>query len=660
MDTSAHLSGESPGKRLFRSGIRVSVGWCLLSFAFLFLNPGWFDILDWKLYDLKLRAFSKPTVNENIVHVDVDDSAIEAYGQWPWDREKSARIVERLTEFGARAVVFDILYSTRGKSAEGDEALFKAVADSRRVVSPLAPIRLGEKGDPLLQDADPARADALYEKAWHLRMPPNARPYQITELRNSGLPVLPVIRSSHAVGHIKATPDPDDIYRRVPLFLRLKDRLVPSLGLAALVAAEGADPANARWTQEGLIEIPRGGEALSIPVDAAGNLLIHWKPSWESFKGYSAVDLLSETQDTTRPSRYRDKIVIIGVACTGTSDIGASPLESELVLSRVQSAALDTIMNGRFLTRMNVFPSVLLGALVVTLGFIAIGSRLDPGKQIFVAFIVPILLACISVAVFFLRSVDVPLIQPMLVYVPAAAALILFKSLATEQERKDVRDVFGRYVSDEVVEEILKWPGGVNLNGELREVTFLVSDLRGFTPLTESHSPLVVVETANRYFERMTEIVSRHRGTINEIMGDGMLMFFGAPRPMADHPQRAVACALEMQQAMEGLNVESERLGLPALKMGIGINTGIVVLGSIGSEKRRKYTGYGSSINIAFRLESNALPGEILISPAVYQRLSRHLEIGSTREVKLKGIETPMLLYSLTGLRSDDLQPSDT
>lgn len=657
MDASASTSGESPGMPLFRLGTRVSIGWCLVSFALLCLKPGCFDILDWKLYDLKLQVFSKSMVNGNIVHVDVDDYAIEEMGQWPWDRDKSARIVQRLTEFHARAVVFDILYSTRGKNAEGDEALFKAVASSQKVVSPMAPIRLGEKGDASVIDSDPARADALHKKSWRLSPPPTARPRRITELRNSGLPLSQLLESSDAVGHIKATPDPDGIYRRIPLLVKFEDRFVPSLSLAALITAEGIDPAKVAWTPGGLIEITRGGEVLPIPVDSAGNLLIHWNHSWESFKSYSAMDLLSEKSDPDRLSRYQDKIVIIGVAWTGSSDMGASPLEREILLSRVQSAALDTMMNRRFLSRVNVFPIMLVGALGLTLGFIAIGSRLNLQRQVLVAIVLPVLLAGISLAGFVRFALDVPFVQPMLIYAPSAIALILFKSLSIERERKVVRDIFGRYVSDEVVEEILKWPGGVNLKGELREVTFLVSDLRGFTPLTESHSPLVVVETANRYFECMTEIISRHRGNINEIMGDGMLMFFGAPRPMENHQRQAVACALEMQQSMQALNADGDRRGLPELRMGIGINTGIVVVGSIGSERRRKYTGYGSAINVAFRIESQALPGEVLISPAVRTRLGKDLEIRSTREVKLKGIENPMTLYSVTGLRSDKQPP---
>jgi PAS domain S-box-containing protein len=230
------------------------------------------------------------------------------------------------------------------------------------------------------------------------------------------------------------------------------------------------------------------------------------------------------------------------------------------------------------------------------------------------------------------------------------------KSLEMERaERAFIRETFGAYVSEEVVTKILESPEGVNLGGEIREITILVSDLREFTPLTESMESSQVVGIINRYLEKMTAIIMRYGGTIDEFIGDGILVFFGAPIPFPDHPKRAVACALEMQASMDEFNKESIRLGIPELQMGIGINCGELIIGNIGSKKRKKYGGVGSPINVAFRVESQTSGGEILITPSVQTRLAENLQIDATREVNLKGFDAPMTLFRVAGMRGSGI-----
>ena len=213
-----------------------------------------------------------------------------------------------------------------------------------------------------------------------------------------------------------------------------------------------------------------------------------------------------------------------------------------------------------------------------------------------------------------------------------------------------IRETFSPYLSKEVVNEILKSPGGVELTGELREITILVSDIREFTRTTELLKPGEVLELINRYLEEMTDIILRHGGTIDEFTGDGILVFFGAPTFVPDHCTRAVACALEMQKAMEGLNRSNLRSGLPEVQMGIGINSGELIIGNIGSEKRKKYGGVGIPINLAFRVLAEAEGGEILVSPAVFHNIGGELLVEGTRKCSLKGIEPPVLLYKVEGL----------
>jgi len=224
--------------------------------------------------------------------------------------------------------------------------------------------------------------------------------------------------------------------------------------------------------------------------------------------------------------------------------------------------------------------------------------------------------------------------------------------LKSYEERAFIRETFGAYLSDEVVTEILTSHEGVKLGGEVREMTVLVSDLRGFTSTTESMEAPQIVKIINLYLERMIDIVIRHEGTIDEFTGDGILVFFGAPRLLPNHTRQAVACALEMQDSMKELNKENSRLGLPKLEMGIGISCGELVVGNIGSEKRKKYGAVGSPINVAFRLEEKTRPGEILVTQAVKDRLGAKLKVSSHWKDSLKGIGNTAI-YQVIGIKEN-------
>lgn len=218
------------------------------------------------------------------------------------------------------------------------------------------------------------------------------------------------------------------------------------------------------------------------------------------------------------------------------------------------------------------------------------------------------------------------------------------------RQRDFIRDTFGRYISKEVVEELLGSPDGLKLGGELREVTFLVSDLRGFSAMVARLSPHTVIDIINRYLERMIEIITRYRGTVDEFQGDGILAFFGAPLAAGDDAERAVACALEMQIALLEINAEQRRLDLPELAMGIGLNVGEVIVGNIGSEQRTKYGAMGTPINTAYRIESYTVAGQILISPSVHERVESLVQLRGSMEVQFKGVPQPVTVYDVGGL----------
>ena len=221
------------------------------------------------------------------------------------------------------------------------------------------------------------------------------------------------------------------------------------------------------------------------------------------------------------------------------------------------------------------------------------------------------------------------------------------------KERDFIRDAFGRYVTQEVVNRLLKSHDGLKLGGEMREISMMMSDIRGFTALTANMKPEDIITLLNRYLGKMVDILLDFRGIIDEIIGDGILSFFGAPEPLEDHPQRAVACALTMQQVMAEINTRNLADGLPTLEMGIAVNTGNVVVGNIGSDKRIKYGAVGPDVNFTGRMESFSVGGQVLISQSTFERLSDILDVKNVLEVEMKGFEHRVKLYDVIGIRGE-------
>ena len=224
--------------------------------------------------------------------------------------------------------------------------------------------------------------------------------------------------------------------------------------------------------------------------------------------------------------------------------------------------------------------------------------------------------------------------------------------LAEQLERRNhfIRKTFGRYLTDEVVASLLDSPEGLQLGGEKRQVTMLMSDLRGFTSLAERLAPEQVVAILNRCLGTMVEVITQYQGTIDEFIGDAIFVIFGAPIWREDDTQRAVACALAMQLAMDSINAQYRREGLPEVEMGIGVHTGDVVVGNIGSDKRAKYGVVGSHVNLTSRIQSYTIGGQILISEATRQEVESLVRIDKQMEVEAKGVAQPITLYELRGI----------
>lgn len=219
-----------------------------------------------------------------------------------------------------------------------------------------------------------------------------------------------------------------------------------------------------------------------------------------------------------------------------------------------------------------------------------------------------------------------------------------------EKSSEVIKKMFGRYLSKELMSSLIEDPSALELGGERRNVTIMMTDLRGFTALSERHKPEQVVQMLNTYFDIMVEIIIQYNGNINEIIGDALLVIFGAPKKMSDRAQKAIACAIEMQNAMDKVNDQNCEKGLPDLEMGIGLNETEVVVGNIGSSKRSKYTAVGSGVNMTSRIESYTVGGQIFIFESVRRELGDILRIESEQEVFPKGAQTAIRIYEVGGI----------
>jgi class 3 adenylate cyclase len=235
-------------------------------------------------------------------------------------------------------------------------------------------------------------------------------------------------------------------------------------------------------------------------------------------------------------------------------------------------------------------------------------------------------------------------------YIGHHSKKLIIQAIKEEEEKKLVKDIFGRHISTEVMKSFIENPSSLELGGEKRTVTIMMTDLRGFTAMTERLEPEQVVQMLNTYFEIMVDVVQKYNGTINEIVGDALLVIFGAPQEMSDRTQKSIACAIEMQNAMAEVNEENRTHGLPELEMGIGLNESEVIVGNIGSSKRSKYSVVGSGVNMTSRIESYTVGGQILISDSARQAAGGILRIDSQREVLPKGAEKPLMIYEVGGI----------
>jgi len=624
-----------------------------------------------KTYDWRLTRTARPeTARKDIALVEIDEYSLrnlQPYaGRWPWPRVVHAMLLDYLARAPAKIIVYDVNFAeadTRTgfdyggdtlSGAASDEALVKAVQAAGNVV--------------LL-------ADATY----------NAASGQSPEMADTGFastapgavqrrviypPFAALAQAGSSLGHNFFVLDPDGPLRHTVPFAQAGSHVLPSLGLAAALEAGGIAPRDVRFDGNRLIMGDRvmplswrqvrssdGAERYQwSPINFRGPALLA-DLKQRTYPTYSFFDLAAAEQEIVNgrtpaidPALFRDRIVFVGTTASGLFDVFETPFSNGRMPGiNIHAAVADDVLSNRFIHEAR--PRVRLAT--VTAAAVAIGL---------VATALPAWWATAATAVFiavlgtvatrlFAGGYWLNLSQPVLASSVALFGGVGYQYFVEGREKRKMKKLFGQYVSKDVCAQLMANPGLARLGGHRRDMTVLFSDIRGFTTLTERGQPEEIVGKLNEYFTRMVEIVFRHHGTVDKFVGDMVMALFGAPLDDQDHADHAVEAALEMLDALHELNTRWYAGGLSELDIGIGINTGPMIAGNIGSEAIMSYTVIGDAVNLGSRLESlNKEYGtRIIISQMTLDRLGSRYRVRPLGDVVVKGKTQPVAIFELTG-----------
>jgi len=654
------------------------------------VNP--LQTLEMQTYDWRLTRTARPaTARKDIVLVEIDEYSLrnmeQFAGRWPWPRLFHASLLDFLARGQPKVIAYDVnfaspdrtllfdLAGTKWTGAESDEELVKsarkagnvlAIADATYEVDAAALANL-EAGNPVIPDQG-FQLDAA----------------EIVDRQLVFLP-YPGLRDNVAgYGHNLAILDPDGALRHMTPFVRSNHRALPSLGVAAAVKASGIAPADVRLEDDA---IGFGGDTRMPLVERtvrsqAGVTTYKW--TLLNFRGPALLDdlvtrpyssyhfwdlwkseqlLLGGEKPEVDPSIFKDKIVFVGVTASGLYDVFETPFSGgktgfKMPGVQIHAAIADDILSNRFIWGESTSvraASVLVVAMVV--GLVATLTAAWWATGVTLAFIV---VFGASTFWLFARGYWMNLSQPVLASTLALFGGVAYQYFVEGREKRKMKKLFGQYVSKDVYDHLVANPDLARLGGARRDMTVLFSDIRGFTTVSERGQPEEIVHTLNEYFTRMVQLVFQNGGTLDKFVGDMVMALFGAPLDDPDHADHAVETALEMIVELRKLNEGWKAEGRPALDIGIGINTGPMIAGNIGSDLVMSYTVIGDAVNLGSRLESlNKQYGtRIIISEFTKAQLKRQYVLKPLGDVIVKGKTKPVSIFELIG--RDGEQPVGT
>jgi len=572
-------------------------------------------------YDIQLRTkilTHRHKIQTPIAIVDIDDKSLAAEGRWPWPRAKLADLIGRLQQEGAVVIAFDIIFPE--KEANIADVVLQRLTDEKLLTPELLPVM--QKIQPFFDDdARFSNSLAHIDTVLGISFLPNTETegeistplFSLSSPAEKSLGfidapgvignIAPLESVAHYTGFINVFPDDDGIIRRVPILIRYKNNLYPSLALETvrLYLLSTIKLITAHYNNQLRIEAVQIGNHI-IPTDDRGQVIVPFRGRSYTFPFYSAGQVL---HGNLPPNALAGKIVFIGTSATGLGDLKTTAIQNIFPGVEIQATIADGILTDNFSYK----PAWSLGAelfLTVFLGTILAFTfpYLGPRGLSFFIITIPIGLFFLNNWLWDKTGLIISIFAPLVFTIILGVVDMIYGYLFETRRREHLKEMFGQYVPAKHIDEMLTSSGKeLGLSGEDREMTVLFADIRNFTTISEPLSAIQLKEILNEFFTPMTEIIFKHRGTIDKYVGDMIMAFWGAPLKDKRHATHALSAALDMQRALAKLRPQFAEKKWPDIHIGIGLNSGLMSVGDMGSKFRRNYTVLGDEVNLASRVE---------------------------------------------------------
>ncbi len=653
--------------------------------------------------DARFQARGARAHDGRIVIVGMEETTLHKVGAWPIPRDAYAQLIDKLKQGGARVIAFDVTFPTPGRNSSG-EALKQLQARmqgkaSPEVIAQVHVIEVASDKDALLADAmmradnvvlghlfldksrvvemDAKAAEDYYNVAWGKSFPqinavgvPQGGTLDTGKAfaENGGVVydgVEPNIKllaeSAKSFGFFNAAVDTDGTVRRGLLVARYQNLdWFPSLALQTLREYESIPDQDVSMaiSPAGLERVKLGRYDIKVPPDGA--LLINYAGPYQTYQHYSMADVID---GTVPASTFKDKIVLVGATALGIGDMRVTPFHGETYMGvEIHANELDNLLHynerGRgFLTRGRTqelidVVAILFFGLVMGYAF----SNLKPLTSTLTMVVILALFTALVQFEFSRYGVWLSFVLPAATLIANFAGITSYRMIFEERAKRKMRRTFETYVSPGVIRLMEKDPGKYfRAGGEMKDLTIMFSDIRSFTTISEGLTPNELVELLNEYLGAMTEILFQHWGTLDKYIGDAIMGFWGSPYPQEDHAMRACAAALRMGERLEELNEKWSAEGKQTLQVGIGLNSGPVNVGNMGSVKRLAWTVMGDHVNLASRLEGKTKDYgvRVIISENTYEQVKEAFVTREIDRIKVKGKTQPISIYELMGFIID-------
>lgn len=623
-----------------------------LSAIYIFF-PSLPDSLDNRLRDYLFTIRGELPHNQNVVIVDIDETSIKSLGQWPWSRDKLAKILENLTLANVGIVGLDIVFAEEDRTSPHkilqDLKIYKKDVPNYDLefsnVVENSPVILGYQFDLVKKDNTNAKVPQI-PAIFIEKDKPQDKSYLI-EAYNTILNIPQIQDKAYSSGFFNNIPDDTGIIRSVPLIISYDDTIYPSLALEVIRVINDTQKVVVQYDENGISNIVL--DDISIPTDRYGRMLINFRGPERSFKYISAIDIYNNSFDK---SEIDGKIVLIGTSAAGLFDLRATPFDSIFPGVEVHANIIDNILMQDFIYKAswldgaNILIIFVLSIIVVML---TTYTTFWANPIIFISFSTSYLFLVYNLL--FDYGIVLNILFPIATVLIASIMTTLFDYFYNIKKEEAIKAKFASKVSKNVMDDILKNIDKNEFSAKSKEVTIFFSDIRGFTNISEKLDAKELISFLNRYMQPMSEIIIKYQGTIDKFIGDAIMAYWNAPIDIKNHCDLALKASLEQLEVLEKLNVELQKENLPKIDIGIGLNTGTVIVGEMGSSLRSDYTVIGDTINLGSRVESlcKYYDSKLNISNFTKDKLQEEYIFRFLDLVKVKGKNEPVEIWQVLG-----------